>query len=88
MSLSKSKIAIHDILRGDKKAIAEALNLLENTRPDQFERSYELIERIICNARPTRHIIGITGPPGVGKSTLISRIIREYRKISKSVGII
>src|SRR5438093_2868153 len=34
------------------------------------------------------HIVGITGPPGVGKSSLIDRLIEEYRRQKKKVGVI
>ena len=40
------------------------------------------------NARPERHVVGITGPPGVGKSSLTAHLIREYRSRGKTVGII
>jgi LAO/AO transport system kinase len=39
-------------------------------------------------ARPERHLVGITGPPGVGKSSLTTQLIREYRSRGKTVGII
>jgi len=79
---------IKNILGGDKKAVAEALNLLENSRPDRFSLAQDLIEQLSTNARPERHVIGVTGPPGVGKSTLISRVIQEYRGRNQTVGII
>ncbi len=68
--------------------MARALNLLENSRPEEFDRIKALIERLSLQARPGRHVIGITGPPGVGKSTLISRVIREYRQRNQTVGVI
>src|SRR6267154_2038116 len=34
------------------------------------------------------HIVGITGPPGVGKSSLIDRLIEEYRRQRKAVGVV
>src|SRR2546423_15606527 len=34
------------------------------------------------------HIVGITGPPGVGKSTLIDRLIEEYRRRMRTVGVV
>ena len=76
------------ITKGDKKAIARALNLLESNRPDDAAFGAELVEKLSRRARRERHLIGITGPPGVGKSTLISRIVEVYRAKGRSVGII
>lgn len=81
-------IPITDILSGNKMAVARGLNLLENARPETIDRSRELIEKLSRHARENRHVMGITGPPGVGKSTLISRIIHEYRRRGQSIGVI
>lgn len=81
-------IRVEDILSGNKMAVARGLNLLENSRPDTFDCAKDLIDELSQHARPHRHIVGITGPPGVGKSTLISRIIREYRSREKTIGLI
>jgi len=77
-----------EVLAGNKIAVANALNLLENIRPAKTSRIRQLIEQLSRNARPGRHLIGITGPPGVGKSTLISRLANFYRKQDRTVGII
>ena len=79
---------IEDVFRGEKKAVAHALNLLEDRRPASLEQNKALIEKLSNNARPSRHVIGITGPPGVGKSSLMTHIIREYRSRGKTVGVI
>jgi LAO/AO transport system kinase len=79
---------IEAVSAGNKLFVARALNLLENSRPEEFGRIKDLIEGLSRQARPDRHVIGITGPPGVGKSTLISRIIREYRQDNQTVGVI
>ena len=81
-------INIDDILSGNKMAVARALNLLENRLPEEFDHASDVIEQLSRHARPSRHIIGITGPPGVGKSTLISRMIKEYRDQDQTLGII
>jgi LAO/AO transport system kinase len=39
-------------------------------------------------ARPQAHVVGITGPPGVGKSSLVSRLIDAYRQQRRTVGVI
>ena len=77
-----------DVLRGEKRAIAGTLNLLEERGSSCFQRNKELIDKLSRNARSGRHVVGITGPPGVGKSTLVSRLVREYRSRGKTVGVI
>jgi LAO/AO transport system kinase len=79
---------ISDILSGDKRAIAGVLNLLEEKGASCFERNKELIGILGHHAKAGRHVIGITGPPGSGKSTLMSRLISEYRARCKTVGVI
>jgi len=81
-------IGLDEILKGEKAAVAQALNLLEDKKPSSLARRVKLVETLSLNAKPERHVIGITGPPGVGKSTLLSRIIPIYRDQKKSIGII
>lgn len=81
-------MVINNILSGDKRAIAGVLNLLEERGPSCFERNKELIGILGHHARTGRHVVGITGPPGSGKSTLMSRLISEYRARGKTVGVI
>jgi len=71
------------VIQGDKKAIARAITIVESLG----DESLEILEKIE-NYTGKAHIIGITGPPGVGKSTLIDRLIREYRKMGKKVAVI
>jgi len=71
------------VIQGDKKAIARAITIVESLG----DESLEILEKIE-NYTGRAHIIGITGPPGVGKSTLIDRLIREYRKMGKKVAVI
>ena len=88
MTVDPSDIRLADILKGKKAAVAQALNLLEDKKPSSLEHRVKLVETLSLNAKPERHVIGITGPPGVGKSTLISRLIPKYRNQNKSIGII
>ena len=81
-------MVIADVLNGDKRVIADILNLLEQKGPACFERNKELINILGRHANTGRHIVGITGPPGSGKSTLMSRLISEYRARGKTVGVI
>ena len=62
-----------DILQGNRRAIAKAITLLESTRPESFEHGQELLESLLPHAGQALRI-GITGVPGVGKSTFIEAI--------------
>jgi LAO/AO transport system kinase len=58
------------VLAGDRRALARAITLVESTRPDHRERAEALVHRLLPQTgRSTR--IGISGVPGVGKSTFI-----------------
>jgi LAO/AO transport system kinase len=58
--------------QGDRRALARAVTLVESTRPDHRRAAEALIERLLpATGGATR--IGITGPPGAGKSTFIER---------------
>ena len=78
-----------DILEGlerrDPAALARAISLVENQR-DGFERV--LAHAFSRVARSQARRIGITGPPGAGKSTLTQRLIQEFRGRGLRVGII
>lgn len=88
MTVKPPDIGLDEILKGEKAAVAQALNLLEDKKPSSLAHRVKLVETLSLNAKPERHVIGITGPPGVGKSTLLSRIIPIYRDQKKSIGII
>jgi LAO/AO transport system kinase len=69
---------------GDKRALARAISLVENADPD----AYDLVKDIYPETGRT-HAVGITGPPGVGKSSLISALIRNIRASEEhTVGVI
>jgi LAO/AO transport system kinase len=68
---------------GDKRALARAISLVENG--DSL--AYELI-RDLYPRTGHAYAIGITGPPGVGKSSLISALVRHVRERGPSVGVI
>src|SRR5256885_1820344 len=68
---------------GDKRALARAITLVENSDP----LAYELV-RDVYSETGRAYAIGVTGPPGVGKSTLISALVRHVRAEEKSVGVI
>jgi LAO/AO transport system kinase len=68
---------------GDKRALARAISLVE----DGDSLAYELI-RDLYPQTGHAYAIGITGPPGVGKSSLISALVRHVRERGPSVGVI
>lgn len=69
---------------GGKAALARALAGLE-TAPDALETTTLLAQ---AHAAPRARVIGITGPPGVGKSTLVNGLITHWRAAGKTVGVI
>ena len=71
------------LLGGDSRAIARAISLIENEAPE----GAMLIGRIFAKTG-NAYLIGITGPPGAGKSTLVDKITAELRKRGKKVGIL
>jgi LAO/AO transport system kinase len=69
--------------RGDTAALARAISLVENQR-DGFER---VLSHVHSRAGRARRI-GLTGPPGAGKSTLTERVVRELRSQGRRVAVI
>jgi GTPase len=71
------------LVAGDKRALARGISLVENRDPDG--------DRLVAEVFPrtgTARVVGVTGPPGVGKSTLIGALTKELRKADRSVGVL
>jgi LAO/AO transport system kinase len=81
--LTKTEEIINGILKGDRRSIARGISIIEN-EPIEAQRILTAI--YTCTGRA--HIIGLTGPGGAGKSTLIEKIVHEYRDRSKTVGVV
>jgi LAO/AO transport system kinase len=71
------------VIEGDARAVARAISLIE----DEGSSGAELIRRIFPSTGRA-YLVGITGPPGSGKSTLVDRLTAEIRKTSKTVGVV
>lgn len=71
------------LVAGDRRALARGISLVENRDPQGDELVAELFART-GRAR----IIGLTGPPGVGKSTLIGALTKELRAAGRTVGVL
>jgi LAO/AO transport system kinase len=71
-----------------KGEVAGLFNLIEDRRPEKSEVAEKILDRLFAESVGRGHVIGITGPPGVGKSCLVSRLIRAYREQSQSIGVI
>jgi LAO/AO transport system kinase len=72
---------------GDRRAVAKTITLLESTRPDDALLAQELLEALVPESgRAAR--VGITGPPGVGKSTLIETLGIHLLGLSHRVAVL
>ena len=71
------------VLAGDPRAIARAISLIEDESP----AGAELIQRIFPRTGRA-YLIGVTGPPGAGKSTLVDRLTSGIRSAGPTVGVV
>lgn len=75
--------------KSEKLAVAAALNLIEDRRRETLPRIEALLTALAAQRDPEfGHRVGLTGPPGVGKSTLTAALTREYRARGRSVGVL
>jgi LAO/AO transport system kinase len=82
MAAQKPSLA-ERLLAGDKRALARAISLVEDDDPEGWELVREVYPRT-GNAS----VVGFTGPPGAGKSTLIGALIRLQRERDRSVAVL
>src|SRR5688572_1760430 len=76
-------LLLADLAAGKTAALARAISVVENGRPG-FERLLAGVHRSLGKARR----IGVTGPPGAGKSTLVERLVLAYRSAGHRVGVV
>lgn len=81
--MPSTKSLVDGVLHGDPRAIARAITVIEN---DLIE-AQRLISMLYIHTGKA-HIIGITGPGGAGKSTLVGKIANELRIRGKTIGIV
>jgi GTPase len=71
------------VLRGDPRAVARAISLVEDESP----LGADLVRQVFAQTGRA-YLVGITGAPGAGKSTLVDRLIAEVRRAGTSVGVV
>jgi LAO/AO transport system kinase len=71
------------LLAGDRRALARGISLVEDDRPE----GWELVREVYPHTGRAA-VFGFTGPPGVGKSTLIGALTRARREAGRTVGVL
>jgi LAO/AO transport system kinase len=80
---AKNQPSIASLRSGDLRALARAISTVENRAPGWSD----LLKTLFPHTGHAR-VLGLTGAPGAGKSTLVDQLARHYRKSNRSVGII
>ena len=82
-----SQELIDAILKGDKTALSRAITLVESTNPEHLTKANAIIQACLPNANKSIRI-GITGVPGVGKSTFIEAFGKHLTGLGKKVAVL
>jgi LAO/AO transport system kinase len=80
---NRIQVWVDRILAGDRRAMARAISAVENGEPSAVELLKELFPK-----SGKALVIGVTGSPGAGKSTLVEKLAGEYRRRGQRVGIV
>ena len=81
--LAKTAPLAERLVAGDKRALARAITLIESDDP----AGWDLVREVYPRTGSAR-IVGFTGPPGVGKSTLIGALTTELRKTERDIAVL
>lgn len=81
--LGDSLALVDRVKGGDVRCVARLITLLENRDPDGIA-----MLRLLVSVSYSAAVIGITGYPGTGKSTLIDRLVAAYRRLGMKVGVL
>src|SRR3989440_9838536 len=74
---------VASLLKRDKRSAGKLISLIEDDEPEAVEAV-----ALIFPHTGRAHVVGLTGPPGVGKSSLINRLVRAFRSRGKTVGVV
>lgn len=77
------KALARQVLSGDRRALARAITIVENRGQE-----YAPLNKALSRQTGRAFILGITGPPGTGKSTLVDKLIHMYREKSLKVAVV
>jgi LAO/AO transport system kinase len=81
--LASTTTIVDQLRAGDPRALARAISIVENRQAG----CSDLLKQIFPHTGHAR-VLGLTGPPGAGKSTLVDQLAKHYRKENQTVGII
>jgi len=76
---------------GDRSAAPAALNLIEDRSPGSREQSARLLAEVspaALDGEAPAHLVGVTGPPGAGKSSLLSALVAHWRKADRTIAVL
>jgi LAO/AO transport system kinase len=76
---------------GDRSAAPAALNVIEDRSPAGRERTRELLAAVSpakLGGEAPAHLVGVTGPPGAGKSSLLSALVKHWRADGRTVAVL
>ena len=87
METSELELVIAGVLSGDRTWLAKAITLVESSTPDDRDKASELLASIAPHAGGSRRI-GITGSPGVGKSTFVDELGTYLTELGHKVAVL